>query len=281
MKRLLDERPASAVTLVETPVSRAYMRKARIAFFAVTAVVGVLSAAMLMTVVPPAAALIVGAVAGASCGLIVALMVRAWPVLRALWHWAAEMVLAAAVVVPAAVLASVTRPVLAAAVVLILVGVVGMVGPVRRRIVAWAWCAVVRHRLRLCFAEFIRAASPAHPGSLPLILFARPTPAGERVWVWLRPGLDLSDLDGKTGKLAVACWASEVRVVRASARYAALVRVDITRRDPLTATVGSPLARLIPALADSTAPVSPGLPPLALDLPDVPEEVPEPRAARR
>ncbi len=88
------------------------------------------------------------------------------------------------------------------------------------------------------------SATRAHPGCLPLILVARPTPAGERVWVWLRPGLDLSDLDGKTGKLAVACWAGEVRVVRASARYAALIRVDITRRDPLTGLVRSPLARL-------------------------------------
>lgn len=111
--------------------------------------------------------------------------------------------------------------------------------------VAWLRCVVVRHRLRLCFAQFVRAVSRTRSGSLPLILWARPTPAGERVWVWvwLRPGLDLTDLEGKTSKFAVACWAGEVRVVRASERYAALLRVDIARRDPPTAEVLSPLAR--------------------------------------
>ena len=62
--------------------------------------------------------------------------------------------------------------------------------------------------------EFIRAANRTAPGRLPLILVARPTPAGERVWLWLRPGLDLADLDGRTDKLAVACWAGQARVPR-------------------------------------------------------------------
>ena len=53
---------------------------------------------------------------------------------------------------------------------------------------------------------------------------------------------DLTDLEGKTGKFAVACWAGEVRVVRASEQYVALLRVDIARRDPPTAEVLSPLA---------------------------------------
>ena len=156
---------------------------------------------------------------------------------------------------------------------------VALVGPVRRRIVAWFWCAVVRHRLRLCFAEFIRAASRVRPGSLPLMLLARPTPAGERVWLWLRPGLDLSDLEGRADKLAVACWASEVRVVRASDRYAALVRVDVTRRDPLMAMVASPLAGLAAGRSGEAVPSPAVVEGWALDLPDVPEELPAPPRA--
>jgi hypothetical protein len=97
-----------------------------------------------------------------------------------------------------------------------------VVGPARRPLVTWVWCVAVGHRIRQCFAEFIRAANRMHPASRPLMLWVRPTPAGRRVWVWPRPGLGLADLEGRTGRLAVACWAGEVRVVRASTRYAAL-----------------------------------------------------------
>jgi hypothetical protein len=158
----------------------------------------------------------------------------------------------------------------------LIAGVPALAGPVRRRLVALAWCVIVRHRLRLCFATFIRTPGIYQVGSPPLILLARPTPAGERVWVWLRTGLALSDLEGRTDKLAVACWANEVRVVRASARYAALIRVDITRRDPLRMRVRSPLRSMVPAGVPADAPTSPGLPPVDLDLPDVPEPAIEP-----
>jgi hypothetical protein len=105
---------------------------------------------------------------------------------------------------------------------------------------------------------------------VPFILIARPTPAGGRIWVWLRPGLALSDLESRRDKIAVACWAKDVRLTPASKRYAALVQVNITRRNPLTGNVRSPLPGLIPA-TDSNAPVSPAAGPAALDLPDVPE----------
>jgi hypothetical protein len=62
----------------------------------------------------------------------------------------------------------------------------------------------------------------------------------------MRPGLDLADVDGRTGRIAVACWAKDVRVVAASLRYAALIRVDVTRRDRFAEKVPSPLALLIP-----------------------------------
>jgi hypothetical protein len=127
------------------------------------------------------------------------------------------------------------------------------------------WCGIVRHRLRLCFAAFIASQ---RSGSTPLILLARPTAAGERVWVWLRTGLAISDLENRLDRLATGCWAAECRVVPASSRYAALVRLDITRRNPLRGLVGSPLPGLVPTVTDAST-GSPVRAPKGLDLPDV------------
>ena len=275
-----DDGYGGLVAIVEHPVRRAYAHKAQVAFYAAGSMTGLLAAAVLSRTMNPVAGVVLGLFAGALFGVVVAVLVGAWPVLRVLWHWAIEVTLALAVVVGARALASVLAPWLALLLVLVVLSVPMAVGRVRRRLVAMVWCAIVRHRLRLCFAEFIRATVRLHRQSPPMILLARPTPAGERVWVWLRPGLDLADLEGKTGKLAVACWAGEVRVVRASTRYAALIRVDITRRDPLTGLVVSPLARLVTG-RDDVAPVSPAVGPLGLDLPDVPEEMPDVRGGRR
>ena len=90
------------------------------------------------------------------------------------------------------------------AAVAVIVGVPAAIQPVRRCITA-CWCLVTRHRIRTCFSEFIITN---RTGSLPLILWARPTPVGERVWIWLRPGLSLDDLQDRLDKIAVACWAS-------------------------------------------------------------------------
>jgi hypothetical protein len=195
-------------------------------------------------------------------------------VLRVFWHWSAEIALVGGVAVALVWGASAAGWAVSIGVSAVVVLVLVVAGPARRGLLAWAWCAIVRHRLRVCFSEFVCAANRLHPGRLPLLLLARPTPAGERVWLWLRPGVDLSDLEERADKLAVACWASEVRVVRASTRYAALMRVDITRRDPLTGLAASPLAPLaqsaagrVPAQRRDWA---------GLDLPDVPEELPEP-----
>ncbi|MEU1763351.1 hypothetical protein ACFYPF_28920 [Micromonospora sp. NPDC005223] len=280
-KRLFGERPVGAVTLVETPVSRSYAQKARVAFLVVTASLALVVAATASVTLPLALAVVVGLLSGGVCGLVVACVVRVWPALRVLWWWAFEIVTAVTVFVGMAYLSRATHPAVPLVLLAVALGVVFGVGRLRRRVSSWVWCVVVRHRLRLCFAEFIRSASRLHPGRLPLILWARPTPAGERVWVWLRPGLDLTDLDGKADKLAVACWAGEARMVRASAKHAALVRVDITRRDPLTGLVASPLSAWVAWMRDENAPVSPAVPPLGLDLLDVPEPAPEQRNPRR
>ena len=112
----------------------------------------------------------------------------------------------------------------------------------RRGIYRLAWCLVSRHRIRTCFNEFIITN---RTGSLPLILAARPTPAGERLWIWLRPGLCLADVQDRADEIAAACWATAVVADLASASNSALLRIDIKRRDPLTGTVSSPLAQLL------------------------------------
>jgi hypothetical protein len=210
-------------------------------------------------------------------------LVRVWPVLRVLWWWSFEIAALAFGVVAPSVLARVMYPWVALVTMLLVAATCGVVGPVRRFLSVWSWCLVVRHRLRLCFAGIVRGSGGVRPGSLPLVLWARPTPAGERVWLWLRPGLELADLDGKTGRIAVVCWAKQVRVVVASERFAALIRVDVARRDPLAGRIDSPLVLLIPSLRNkkANAPVSPAAPSVGLDLADIPEPAPEPRGGRR
>jgi len=276
MAKLFEERATGTVAIVEPPVSRSYARRAWFAFVVVTAGAGVVLSAGLAMVWDPVAAVAVGTLAGAVIGFVVAVMIRVWPVLRVLWHWAAEIVLATTVIGGLSVLGGTTHPLLALALLVLTAGGLAGYGRTRRFLRTWTWCSVVRHRLRLCFAEFIRASGRVRPGSLPLILVARPTRAGERVWLWLRPGLDLADLESRADKLAVACWAGEVRVVRASERFAALVRVDVTRRDPLTELVASPLASLGRAAIEPAPPVSqwPGL-----NLADVPEQLTNPPRA--
>ena len=285
---LFGDRAPGVISVVEPSMSRWYAHRARIAFFVTALLAGLVAVAVLASmrplvklplVAPMVVAVFLAALLGAACGLVVASVVRAWPVLRALWWWAVEIAVTALLATATVVLSRVALW-LAMTVLAALAAVVGLVAPIRRRVVAWAWCVIVRHRLRLCFAEFVRAATRARPAALPLIWWARTTPAGERVWVWLRPGLDLSDLDGKTGRMAVACWAGEVRVVRASTRFAALIRIDVTRRDPLTGLVVSPLAQQFGTDDDLPIPVSPGMAPVGLDLDDVPEPPPEPARHR-
>ncbi|MBG6069380.1 hypothetical protein [Micromonospora ureilytica] len=259
------------VTVIEAPVARSYRRRATIAFWVTLGVVGLLAATVASEYMHPILGGLLGVVLGAVLGAVLFALIVAWPVLRVFWHWLPEILLGLAVVYGWTTLMQSTPLWGSLLIVALVVGVPAAIAPVRRRVMAWAWCLIVRHRLRLCFAAFI--ATNRH-GSLPLILLAKPTPAGERVWVWLRPGLSLRDLeqDGQMQKLAVACWANEVRVMRAGRKYAALIRIDITRREPLAHTVVSPLPDYVPTDIPANAPTSPGMPPVGLDLPDVPDQ---------
>jgi len=114
--------------------------------------------------------------------------------------------------------------------------------PSRRFVVGHMWCTVTRHRLRACMMQ---SRVMNYRGYVPWCLWVRPTRVGERVWLLMRPGICVDDLDTRTPHIAAACWARDARV-RAWRRLVSVVLVDVVRRDPLTAgkLVGSPLPRL-------------------------------------
>lgn len=259
-----------AVTLVDQPVRITYQRKARLTFWVVGITVGALAATVASHSWHPIVGLLAGIAIGVVVGFLAALVVLAWPVLRAVWHWADAIVTGSVVVYGWTALMSATNVFVSLLAVAVLVGVPAAVPAIRRPVLAFVWCAIVRHRLRVAFSHMVRA-SRGRPSSLPFIFLAQPTPAGERVWIWLRPGLSLADLESQLGSLAETCGASEVRVARASRSYAAFVRVDVARRDPLRALVVNPLSEWASGFGSADIPVSPGMPPVGLDLPDVPE----------
>jgi hypothetical protein len=107
-----------------------------------------------------------------------------------------------------------------------------LVIPASRRFLARRmWCVTTRHRMRACF---VQSRTMTLHGRLPFLLWSRPSPVGERVRVWLPAGLSVKDIEDDAQRLAAACWAREVRVTP-TRHQAALVIVDIVRRDPLAA----------------------------------------------
>jgi len=259
-------RGTGTITVIEEPVMRSYRRKAKIVFYVTLVIVGVLAATVAASKWHPVIALLAGLACGLIIGALAGAIVAAWPVIRAIWWWTPETALCGGLIYGWIELAEHTTLIWRLACVVAIVGVPAAIKPVRTRINQGLWCLVTRHRIRTCFSEFIITN---RTGSLPLILWARPTPIGERVWIWLRPGLDLNDLLQRLDKIAVACWASTALAEAASRSNAALVRLDIKRRDVLTRTITSPLLDMIksgtPATERDTIEI-----PTALDLPQVP-----------
>ena len=253
------------ITVIEEPVLRSYRRKAKIVFYVVWIITALLAATVAASKWHPILALAAGLAVGLITGAVAGAIVSAWPVLRAIWWWSPETVITGSLVFGWIELAEHTTLFYRLAVVAFIVGVPAAIKPVRIRIYEVLWCLITRHRIRTCFSEFIITN---RTGSLPLILWAVPTPVGERIWIWLRPGLCLDDLMNRLDKIAVACWATAATAETASSGNAAFIRLDIKRRDALTGTITSPLLEVIkggspPALRDSV-PV-----PTALDLPEV------------
>ncbi|MEV6601973.1 hypothetical protein AB0M36_34735 [Actinoplanes sp. NPDC051346] len=264
-----------AVTVIEAPTRYHQRRKAIIAFWITAVIVGVLAGTVAAHSMHPILGGLLGILLGAVSGVAVAVLIIIWPVLRMIWHWLPEILLGLFLVYGWTWLMSATAIWASLLILAVIVGGPSAYGPTRRAIKSGFWCLTVRHRLRMCFAAFV--AHNRH-GTLPFILLARPTPAGERVWLWLRPGLSLHDLEqpGQVAKLAVACWAKDARVSPASRKYAAFIRIDITRREPLVHTVKSRLPDRVPATMPATTSASAMVPPAGVNLADVPP----PRNAR-
>ncbi len=263
--RSMFSRGSGTITVIEEPVMRSYRRKAKIVFYVVWVITGLLTATVAASKWHPILALAAGLAFGLITGTIAAAIVSAWPVLRALWWWTPETVIIGSLIFGWIELAEHTTLLYRLAFVAAIVGIPAAIKPVRARLNQVTWCMITRHRVRTCFSEFIITN---RTGSLPLILWAHPTPVGERVWIWLRPGLALDDLLDRLDKIAVACWATAAVAETASSGNAAFIRLDIKRRDALTGTITSPLLEVIkagtpPALRDPV-PV-----PTALDLPQV------------
>jgi hypothetical protein len=258
-------RGTGTITVIEEPVMRSYRRKAKIVFHLTWVIVGLLAATVAASKWHPIPALLAGLAIGLITGAAAGAIVTAWPVIRAIWWWAPEAGIAAAIIAGWIELADHTTLIYRLAAVAVIAGIPAALRPVRAWIGALAWCLITRHRVRTCFAEFIITN---RTGSLPLILWARPSRVGERVWVWLRPGLALEDIQSRLDKIATACWAWTATAEPASGSNAAYIRMDIKRRDALTERVRSPLLALItpatPARDHHTAPA-----PTALELADV------------
>jgi hypothetical protein len=134
-------------------------------------------------------------------------------------------------------------PGLVAGLLLALAAGVALAVPVTRRyLVRRALAVLTRHRLRqVCMERRIMNFT----GNLPLFLWSRPTPVGERVWLLLRAGIDGTDMERSLGHIAAGCFARDARVVVARS-VTALVLVDVIRRDPLAHPAGRPGLHLVP-----------------------------------
>jgi hypothetical protein len=112
----------------------------------------------------------------------------------------------------------------------------------RRFLVRRMWCVLDRHRLRACL-RMSKIRTMNLDGSLPLMLWARPTKTGERVWLWIRAGSCGDDIEDALSYIAPACYAREARLHRVR-QLTTVVAVEIIRRDPLSTTkpLTSPLS---------------------------------------
>jgi hypothetical protein len=272
-------RKSGTVTVIEQQVHRSSARNARMAFIITALIVGILTMTVASDHMHPILAGLLAAPIAFVAGAFVWTLVRIWPVLRLLWWWSFEIGAGLALVYGWIALANATPTLVTLAVMATLFGIPAGVPFLRRRVTAIGWCFIVRHRLRVCFSQFIIANKS---GSLPLILWARPTPVGERVWVYLRPGLSLSQLrEDRLDQIAVTCHADTATVERASNNgKAAYLRFDIKRREVLTAKINSQLPGVIDPDYTPTTYAAPNDLPTALDLPDVPADTPLAMAAK-
>jgi hypothetical protein len=108
--------------------------------------------------------------------------------------------------------------------------------PGRKFLAARAWCIVTAHRIRTGCAQ---AWIHTRYGKLPVIVWTRSRPSGERVYLWCRAGITAADFSSARKLLAAACMAKEIKVSQ-HARYAHLIVLDVIRREPPAEWSGRP-----------------------------------------
>lgn len=108
----------------------------------------------------------------------------------------------------------------------------------RRYLHRRALAVLTRHRLR---SVLVQRRVMNWTGNLPVLLWSRPTPVGERVWVLLRAGIDGVDIERNLAHIASGCFARDARI-SVTRRMTALVLVDVIRRDPLSGPSARPAA---------------------------------------
>jgi hypothetical protein len=102
------------------------------------------------------------------------------------------------------------------------------------------WCVVSRHRLqRTCLETTMHTRA----GRIPLVLWITPTRTGEKALILTRAGISAAEFEAYAEEMAAACWARSANVYR-HRRWAALVVVELVRRDELPGAASPGLERL-------------------------------------
>src|SRR2546429_9130945 len=91
-------RGTGTITVIEQTVMRSYRRKAKIVFYVTWFIVAVLAATVTASKWHPVIALLAGIAFGFITGGIAWAIVAAWPVIRAIWWWTPETLLAGSLV---------------------------------------------------------------------------------------------------------------------------------------------------------------------------------------
>ena len=161
-----SRKSSGTVTVIEARVHRSSRRNARIAYWLTALPSSALAMLIASQWTRPALSLLIGTVVGVVSGVVAYAAVRVWPYARIVWWWLGEILAGTLVLYAWSLLAGHTPMWVRATVMAAVVGVL-LVPRVRRTVTAIGWCFVVRHRLRVCFSQFIGAC----PNNCVTVLF--------------------------------------------------------------------------------------------------------------
>jgi hypothetical protein len=143
-----------------------------------------------------------------------------------MWRWRYELLLAIGVTATGVMLAALPATGWMFAGGMVVIAIIALSPPLRRRASARAWCVITPHRVRAgCAGAWIHSRS----GKLPAVLLTTRQPFGERVTLWCPPGICAHDFDAVLPLLIAACWAQDIRVIY-NDRYPHIVTLDVIRR---------------------------------------------------